>query len=205
MPLQALSNGLVSQTVQQSADDGIRQSLAAGNYRDAFERLLELYSNKIFHLAFSMLRHETQAEDTAQDVLIKIWKALPSYHGGASLSTWIYTIARNTCLTELKKRSTRPTVSLYDPGFEGSLEALPALQSAEAHAGATMDVAELLGQLPEKYRRVITLFYLEQKSYEEVGALLGLPLGTVKTFLYRAKKELLRLSRRPSHAAVLDV
>jgi len=53
--------------------------------------------------------------------------------------------------------------------------------------------------LPEKYRQVITLFYLEQKSYEEVAALLGIPLGTVKTFLYRAKKELLKISRRSEY------
>ena len=62
----------------------------------------------------------------------------------------------------------------------------------------------MLGQLPEKYRQVSTLFYLEQKSYEEVAALLGLPLGTVKTFLYRAKKELLKVySRRASAPAPL--
>ena len=59
----------------------------------------------------------------------------------------------------------------------------------------------MLGQLPEKYRQVITLFYLEQKSYEEVAALLSVPLGTVKTFLYRAKKELLKINSRRVPAA----
>ncbi len=173
----------------------LRQRLARGEYRAAFEQVLGLYSEKIFHLALSMLRNETQAEDMAQDVLIKIWKALPRYHGGeASLSTWIYTIARNTCLTQLKKSATRPTVSLSDPAYEQTLDAIPALQCTDRETGTAMDVNQLLAQLPDKYRQVITLFYLEQKSYEEVAALLGLPLGTVKTFLYRGKKELLRLS-----------
>jgi RNA polymerase sigma-70 factor (ECF subfamily) len=194
----------VSDSTQQPAEDCIRRSLAAKEYREAFDRLQDLYSNKIFHLAFSMLRNETQAEDMTQDVLLRIWKALPGYHGGASLSTWIYTIARNTCLTELKKRAARPTVSLHEPGLEGALDTLPALQSTDPDAGLTMDINELLNQLPEKYRQVVTLFYLEQKSYEEVGALLGLPLGTVKTFLYRGKKELLKLSSRPSWAAVSE-
>jgi RNA polymerase sigma-70 factor (ECF subfamily) len=194
----------VSDSTQQPAEDCIRRSLAAAEYREAFDRLQDLYSNKIFHLAFSMLRNETHAEDMTQDVLLRIWKALPGYHGGASLSTWIYTIARNTCLTELKKRAARPTVSLHEPGFEAALDTLPALQSTDPNAGLTMDINELLNQLPEKYRQVITLFYLEQKSYEEVGALLGLPLGTVKTFLYRGKKELLKLSSRPSWAAVSE-
>jgi hypothetical protein len=69
-----------------------------------------------------------------------------------------------------------------------------ALQSSDPESGLETDVRQMLGQLPEKYRQVITLFYLEQKSYEEVAALLGVPLGTVKTFLYRAKKELLKIN-----------
>ncbi len=175
-------------------DETIRQRLAAGDYRDAYERLVELYSTRIFHLAYSMMRNETQAEDLTQDVLLKIWKGLPRYHGGASLSTWIYAIARNTCLTELKKRLTRPTVSLHEPEFEEAIDCLPALQTSDRESGATMDVNHLLEQLPEKYRQVITLFYLEQKSYDEVSATLGVPLGTVKTFIHRARKQLLKLS-----------
>src|SRR3954447_21918330 len=172
-------NCLVTEQPQQPIDENIRQDLAAGNYREAYERLLGLYSTKVFHLAYSMVRNETQAEDLAQDILLKIWKGLPGYHGGAALSTWIYAIARNTCLTELKKRAHRPTVSLHEPEFAESMDRLPALQSSDPESGAGMDVNHLLEQLPEKYRQVITLFYLEQKSYEEVGAVLGVPLGTV--------------------------
>jgi len=186
----------VSEPIQQPAEELIRQRLARGECRPAFEDVLELYSQKIFHLALSMLRNEAQAEDMAQDILIRIWKGLPSYHGGASLSTWIYAIARNTCLTELKKRATRPTISLSEPAFEQALDAVPALEYTDRESGLAADVNHLLAQLPDKYRQVIALFYLEQKSYEEVSTLLGLPLGTVKTFLYRGKKELMKLSRR---------
>ncbi len=179
-------------------DIDVRQKVAAGEYRAAFERLLELYSTKVFHLAYSMLRNETQAEDMTQEIFLRIWKGLPGYHGGASLSTWIYAIARNTCLTELQKRAARPTVSLYEPEFENVLDQLPALQANDPESGVAMDLSHLLAQLPEKYRQVITLFYLEEKSYEEVAALLGLPLGTVKTFLFRARKQLLQISQRSS-------
>lgn len=188
----------MSDIPQQPTEEDLRERLATGQYREAFEGIVALYSTKVFHLALSMMRNEAQAEDMAQDILLKIWKGLPGYHGGASLSTWIYTIARNTCLTELKKRAARPTVSLQEPDFEAALEAIPALQSADRESGLELDVNQLLGQLSEKYRQVITLFYLEGKSYEETAALLGLPLGTVKTFLYRAKKELLKLSTRPA-------
>lgn len=184
-------------------DDDIRQLLRDQMFKEAFELILGRYRDKVFRLAYSMLRNESQAEDLAQDILVRIWKGLPTYQGGAALSTWIYAISRNTCLTELKKRSQRPTVSLQAPEMEEGMDRIAALQTRDRETGAEMDVNELLDQLPEKYRQVITLFYLEQKAYEEVAALLGLPLGTVKTFLFRARKELLKLaSRRPLAAAL---
>jgi RNA polymerase sigma-70 factor (ECF subfamily) len=180
-------------------EDDLRQRLDAQEYRAAFELLVDRFQNKVFRLALSMMHNETWAQDLTQDIFIRIWKGLPGYHGGASLSTWIYTISRNACLTELKKQAARPTVSLTEPEVEATLDTIPGLQSAERTAGAEMDVQTMLDRLPEKYRQVVTLFYLEQKSYEEVAALLAIPLGTVKTFLYRAKKELLKMSGRSEH------
>jgi len=173
-------------------DEDIRQCLRAQDYPAAFELLLPRYRDKVFRLAWSMLRDEATAEDMAQDVFVRVWRALPSYHGEASLSTWIYTITRNRCLTELKRRASRPTISMHDPSVEETLDTIPAMQVAATEAGAALDVAALLLELPEKYRRVLTLFYLEQRKYEEVAEMLGLPMGTVKTFLFRAKRELLK-------------
>jgi RNA polymerase sigma-70 factor (ECF subfamily) len=179
-------------------DNDILELLKARQYAAAFAPLLERFKDKVFRLAFSILRNETQAEDAAQEVFVKIWKGLPAYHGGASLSTWIYTITRNTCLTELKKRDRHPTVSLQEPEMEAAAGWIPALQSVDCEPGSEMDVEVLLAKLPENYRQVITLFYLEQKSYEEAALMLGVPLGTVKTLLFRAKKELLRINSRPA-------
>jgi RNA polymerase sigma-70 factor, ECF subfamily len=177
-------------------DKDILELLEARQYSEAFALLLERFKGKVFRLAFSIMRNETHAEDATQDVLVKIWKGLPAYHGGASLSTWIYTITRNTCLTELKRRDRHPTVSLHEPEMEDASGWIPALQSADPEPGSEMDVEILLAKLPENYRQVITLFYLEQKTYEEVALMLGIPLGTVKTLLFRAKKELLRINSR---------
>jgi len=179
-------------------DDDIRGRLEAQQYCDAFELILERYKDKVFRLAYCMLHDVTQAEDSTQDVFVRIWKGLPGYHGGAALSTWIYAITRNTCLTELKRLAARPTVSLEAPELEPIRERIPSLSTAEHEPGAGLDVQALLSRLPEKYRQVVTLFYLEQKSYEDVAAMLGVPLGTVKTNLFRAKKELLAMAaRRP--------
>jgi RNA polymerase sigma-70 factor (ECF subfamily) len=180
-------------------EDDIRQHLDAREYREAFELVVDRFQNKVFRLAVSLVRNETWAQDVTQEIFMRIWKGLPGYSGQASISTWIYTISRNACLTELKKQAARPTVSLAEPGLEENLDAIPGLQTTDRVAGAEMDVQTMLDRLPEKYRQVITLFYLEQKSYEEVAAMLAIPLGTVKTFLYRAKKELLKMSGRSEH------
>jgi RNA polymerase sigma-70 factor (ECF subfamily) len=181
----------------------IRQRLQQQRYDEAFDLLVERAKDKVFRLSVSMLNNETQAQDLTQEVLIKIWKALPRYSGAASLSTWIYAITRNTCLTELKKRNAHPTVSLSAPEMDG----LDPAAADHAQAGAETDVETLLARLPERYRRVVTLFYLEQKSYDEVAAMLEMPLGTVKTMLFRGRKELLRLGEKrtviPSEPAQL--
>jgi len=170
----------------------IRQRLQQQRYDEAFDLLVARVKDKVFRLSVSMLNNETQAEDLTQEVFVKIWKALPQYSGAASLSTWIYAITRNTCLTELKKRHSHPTVSLNTPEMEGI--DLPAPDHAPA--GAEMDVETMLARLPERYRRIVTLFYMEQKSYEEAAAMLGMPLGTVKTMLFRGRQELLRIGAR---------
>jgi RNA polymerase sigma-70 factor, ECF subfamily len=124
------------------------------------------------------------AEDAAQEIFVRIWRALPGYRGLSSVSTWIYSIARNRCLTELK--SGQRTLSLDEPKVRDAVDARQA--SREEFRGP--DLPYLVAQLPEKYRQALTLFYMEERSYEEVARLLDLPLGTVKTYLHRAKKEL---------------
>ncbi|HTI69113.1 MAG TPA: sigma-70 family RNA polymerase sigma factor [Candidatus Limnocylindria bacterium] len=180
-------------------ETAIREHLHAGRQHEAFELIVARFQLKVFHLALSFTHNETAASDLAQDALLRVWKALPSYRADASLSTWIYTISRNVCFTELTRARRRATFSLDAPESQGTLDDLTAPDTTEA--GATMDVESLLSRLPDKYQRVLRLFYLEDKSYEETGDLLGLPVGTVKSFLFRARKELGRLAVEHSPAA----
>lgn len=165
----------------------IRARLNAGKHSEAFDLLMSHFQDKVFHLAYSMLGNEALAEETAQDVFIRIWKALGSYRGDSSLSTWIYSIARNTCFTAVRRFAIARTISIEAPGIrriaELSAPATPARQT-------DLDVIFLLSELPENYRQVLMLFYMEEKSYDEVSQLLGLPMGTVKTYLHRARKQL---------------
>ena len=173
-------------------DEDIRRHLESGDYRRAFDLLVDRYQDKVFHLALAMMRERSAAEDMTQEIFIRVWKGLAGYTGAASLSTWIYTVARNTCLTEMKRLASRPRVCQEESG----LDRMAARPMAEPDRLAGVEIQALLGQLPEKYRQVMTLYYLQEKSYQEVAAMLGIPMGTVKTFLHRAKKELLQISQR---------
>ena len=169
-------------------DEDIRTYLDAGRYREAFELLLDRYQHKAFRLAYSMLGDQASAEEMTQDTFLRIWKALPSYRGDASLSTWIYAITRNRCLTGRKALRERQAVSIEEPGVKAAVDSW--LATKPEGRQSLPDSAMLLAQLSPPYREVLSLFYLEEKSYEEVAAMLGLPIGTVKTYLHRARKQL---------------
>lgn len=183
------------------ADADIFERLQAKQYREAFAMLLPRYRDKVFRLSFSMLRERALAEDTTQDIFLRVWRALPGFAGQSALSTWIYAIAKNACLSELRKR--RPTVSLdQNDDEDGYNPAVAALAAPEADDSATASVYQLLDQLPERYRQAVVLFYMEDKSYEQTATSLGLPLGTVKALLHRARKRLIELTRQAETVAL---
>ncbi|MGO9097267.1 MAG: RNA polymerase sigma factor [Bryobacteraceae bacterium] len=152
-----------------------------------FERLVEEYGTKIFRLAYSMLGDRAAAEDLAQEVFLRIWKGLPGYRREASLSSWVFAIARNTCLSHRRREASRRAASLDVAAVRAEAESLHA--RSDGH-GAALEMWDLLGRIPEKHRRPLMLFYMEDRSYEQVAMILDLPMGTVKTYLHRGKKEL---------------
>ena len=154
---------------------------------EAIALLLPAFRRKIFGLAYSFLRDREAAEDVTQEVFIKVWRALPGFDGRASMSTWIYTIARNTSLSALRAR--RSQSSLSDPEVLAAVEATHPVSSGDATAERTA-ILRLVDQLPTKLRQVVMLFYMEAQSHEEVAAMLAMPVGTVKTLLHRARARL---------------
>ena len=149
--------------------------------------LVDRYEHKVYRLCCSLLRDPDQAEDAAQESLVRVWKALPKYDQRASLSTWIYTITRNRCLTAIERR--RELDSLSDPAVEHEAEAAQAVGPA-AEQDHLAVLRELVDALPERFRRALILFYYEERSVAEVAQMLGLPEGTVKTNLHRARAAL---------------
>ena len=175
----------------EEADADVRLRLQAGDYRAALEMLLLRYRDRIFRLAISMLRNRSDAEDVTQEIFTRLWRALPGYSGRASLSTWIYTISRNACLSRIRSR--RPQVSLDDPAVHAE-PAIAELEAPTSDDSARQSVLRLLDALPQRYREVVTLFYMEDKSCEQTAAALGIPVGTVKALLHRARRQMIELA-----------
>jgi len=180
-------------------DADLLAALSRGDRHAVLEGLMGRYRQKVLHLAYSILHDPALAEDMSQTVFVKAWQALSKFDGRASLSTWLYTITRNTCLTALERE--RRLVPLEDFAEAADDDGDPMVfgrgqagAETAGQASAEYDVAKLLDQLPEPYRRVVVLFYLEDRSCEEVGELLSMPTGTVKALLHRGRKKLAALA-----------
>jgi len=176
-----------------SEDRDVIELLQTDGRERAFALLLPRYEHKVYRLCCAMLRDPTEAQDAAQESLVRIWKSLPGYDARASLSTWIYAITRNRCLSALERR--RALAAAGDS--ELVLAELPA-ESADTHEPEERSarLRELIELLPERYRRTLTLFYFEDRSVSEVAKQLGQSEGTVKTTLFRARAALTELLRQ---------
>jgi RNA polymerase sigma-70 factor (ECF subfamily) len=181
-------------------DAAIQVHLAAGRHARAFDLMVPEFRDRVFRLSYSILRERAAAEDATQETLVRVWKALPGFDGRAALGTWIYAIARNTCLMELRKR--RPTVSFDDPDSTEAQHAAALVATGPAEDPERDNLLRLLETLPANQQQAVRLFYLEDRSYDAVAAALGMPLGTVKNLLFRARKRLMELARpAEAHAA----
>ena len=169
----------VTRIKSRMADD-VERLLQQRRYDEVLERLLDGYEQKVIHMAGAMLKDRGRAEEVTQDVFLKVWRALPTYDGRAALSTWLYAIARNTCLSAVRAEAYRRTTPLEDVPE-------PRARAAE-HNQVEWD--RYLSRLPEAQRQVVLLFYFEEKSITDVAQMLGFPEGTVKSQLHRARRAL---------------
>ncbi len=172
---------------------GTEQLLAEGRHARAFDQLVPEYRDRVFRLAYSILRDRAAAEDAAQETFVRVWKALPGFDGRAALGTWIYAITRNTCLMELRRR--KPTVSFDDPDSDEAHHVAAVSAVGPAADPESDNLLRLLDTLPRNQQEAVRLFYLEDRSYDAVAESLGMPLGTVKNLLHRARKKLMELAQ----------
>lgn len=159
---------------------------------DAFADLLALHERFVYNLALRTIGNPEDAEDVAQDAFVRAWQALPSFQGKSAFRTWMYRIVVNLCIN----RFPRLRRELNDLAADEIVE-LPETRPHENDPAARLEHREHrallhreIERLPDSQRLLISLRYHDELSYEEIASLVGLPLGTVKTGLFRAKERL---------------
>jgi RNA polymerase sigma-70 factor (ECF subfamily) len=156
----------------------------------AFEMLVAEHQAFVYNLAYRVLGNPQEAEDAAQDAFVRAWQALPRFRSQARFSTWLYRITTNVCYNRLPKlRRELAAIGEDEVADRPDPEAgqpHDGLESAERRAWLHRRIAEL----PEAYRLLITLRYQRALAYTEIAEITSLPLGTVKTGLFRAKERL---------------
>jgi RNA polymerase sigma-70 factor, ECF subfamily len=174
--------------------------LARGGREAAYRELVRRYERPVFALLFRMVRDRELAEDLAQETFVKALNAIDSYRPEFKFSSWIFKIANNAAIDHLRRREL-DTLSLDGSPHAETPEAMQAtalqigarqespLDAVEAkELGGAIEAA--IGRLRPEYRSCILLRHVEGRAYEEIAEILDLPLGTVKTYIHRARNEL---------------
>ena len=173
---------------------------AARGREAAYRELIRRYQRPVFSLIYRMVRDRELAEDLAQETFIKVLNAIDSYRPEYKFSSWIFKIANNAAIDQLRRRALNTL----------SLDGSPHAENAEAIESTTLQIGDTresqldevtskelgsqieaaISQLRPEYRSCIILRHIDGRPYEEIAAMLDLPLGTVKTYIHRARNEL---------------
>ncbi len=158
--------------------------------QDAFAVLVTLHQRQVYQLAMRMLRDEDEASEATQEVFLAAWQHLHSFRGDARLATWLYRITYNHCLkvAESRRRDHEAREALAAASREGQpASQLSASLALAAERDVQATVRQQIDQLPNKYKRALVLRHLQDLSYEEMADVMRVPIGTVKTQLFRAR------------------
>ncbi len=183
----------------QATDQEVVLEARLGKER-AYRELIRRYERPVFALIYRMVRNREQAEDLSQETFVKVLNAIDSYRPEYKFSSWVFKIANNAAIDHLRRRELS-TLSLDGSPHAATPEAIEAtaLQISD-HSESPLDEVEakelggeievVISRLRPEYRTCILLRHVEGRSYEEIAEILDLPLGTIKTYIHRARNEL---------------
>jgi RNA polymerase sigma-70 factor (ECF subfamily) len=163
---------------------------------EAFSHLVKRHERVVYNLAFRFMRDNSLAQDMAQEAFLKAFRLLNGFRGDCSFSTWLYRVTCSVCLTELSRRKRRGEVELT-PAHANEVATEPEEAS---------DMPELIRRcvtrLPERYAMIVTLYYLQEVSYEEIAEIMDIPMGTLKTWMHRARHQLRKIVEKEMQSRV---
>lgn len=169
-------------------DAELVQQILNGN-ENAFRYLVAKHQRLVLHIVGRVVKRQEDVEDICQEVFLKVFRKIKKFRGDARLSTWIATIAYNTSITHIRNQERKQEMLVnektpLDKGKSDEWQVQSTVEKKEAKA----ILLQLIEKLPIQYRTVLTLFHLEEFSYKEIEEITGMPEGTIKSYLSRARK-----------------
>ncbi|EJL60713.1 RNA polymerase sigma factor, sigma-70 family [Flavobacterium sp. CF136] len=171
---------------------------------NAFAVLVDRYKDMIFTLALKMVRNREEAEEVAQDTFIKIYNSLNKFKGDSKFSTWIYKIAYNTCLDRLKKNKKEENNISIDEFSAHLIKTMDNALSALEDKERKQTIQNCLNLLPSDENFLLTLFYFEDQSLEEIGKIMNINANNVKVKLFRSRQKLAVILKKQLEPEIVD-
>ena len=166
------------------------QKILSGD-KSAFKHVIEDHKRLVGHIVFRLIGNQADREDICQEVFVKVYQNLSKFRHQCKLSTWIGRITYNTCINYLQKKR---AVLFEDVAKDQSIDSVSGIQYTPHELMESSDISNRLqteiNQLSETFRTIITLYHLQEMSYKEIGRIMDLPEGTVKSYLFRARRQL---------------
>lgn len=179
------------------SEDGQLVRRARQGRNGAFRQLVERHHGPVFALAYGMLGHRQDAEDVVQETFLRAYRSLGTFDVTRPLKAWLMKIASNCCRDDLSRRGRRPWLS-------HAMDALPSQGNGDPPGELSEEVERAVAELRPEYRTAFLLYQGQGFSYDEIAAMLGKPVGTIRTWLHRARGELLQALVRRGAVHVED-
>jgi RNA polymerase sigma-70 factor (ECF subfamily) len=196
----AVASNAIEDTNDATMDDRLLVERCQQGELEAFEGLVARYRNRVFGLAYGMLRNEADATDVAQETFIRAWQGIRKFKNDSAFYTWLYRITTNLCIDYVRRRNRRPTGEFQEEiksevepsvGTPPSNNPSPRAEIQNRELGAQIDAA--LAQLSPEHRAVVQLREFEGLDYSEIARAVGCSIGTVMSRLFYARKHLQKL------------
>ena len=170
-------------------DNYLIESVVNGDTK-AYAQLVNRYKDMVYTLAIRMMRNREEAEEVAQDTFIKVFSSLNKFKGNSKFSTWIYKVTYNTCLDRIKKNKKYLNDVAIDEFIFNKLDAIDNALENMIKEEKSKCIKNCINKLPEDSSALLTLFYFEELSLEEISEIINVEVNTAKVKLFRARKKL---------------